>query len=249
MKNTSWFVVLCAIVTIGCCTQIAGATPPPPEYRAMYLLPNPAGLYYNQSVNSGFLVTSSQNTAGASPYFPGVSQYRAFQNFTYAKTGDPYLSEVWYFDTWDSFATGREDLTDYLQKRGTISPVTLDISGDLVRTGDPWIAGLHATRINATAYRAADTSGYFIIFSTDFFPDENYYIAYYGTAGKSDLDVATPRLKTLIMSCFPGFVEGKTYTFDPVSPENPAAFLPATVVIITICCIGALVILQKKRGS
>ena len=227
MKNSPWLIMLCALATIGCCIPIAGATPPPPEYRVAYLLPNPVGPYYNQSVDLGFLVSSPQNSTGTSPAFPTLSEYRASRNFTYAKTGDTYLSEVWYFHTWDSFAAGREELMDYVQKHGTTSPVTLDLSEDLARTGDPYIAGLHATRINATAYRATDTAGYFIIVSTYFFSGENYYIAYYGTAGRSDLEAGTPQLRTLIMSCFPGFVEGGTYAFDPVSPENTTAALPA----------------------
>ena len=249
MKKFPRLVMLCTLVMILCCTQIAGATPPPPEYRPAYLLPNPDDPNSNQSLGSGFVVNSSRNAAGISPDFPALTPYRAMRNFTYTKTGDTYLSEVWYFDTWDSFAAGREDLTDYVQKHETTSSVILDLSGDLARTGDPAIAGLHATRVNATAYRAADTSGYFIIFSTDFFPGESYYIAYYGTAGRSDLDTATPRIRTLIMSCFPVFVEGRTYTFDPVSPHNPAASLPSAAVILVICCTGAWVIFRKTRGS
>lgn len=247
MKTSFRFSVLCVVAFIVCCTQIAGATPPPPEYRAAYLLPNPVGPYYNQSPDLGFQVNHSLNNTGALPAFPGLSKYRASRTFTHTKTGEKYISQVWYFDSWDSFAAGREDLTDYLQKHGTVSPVTLDISEDLAQTGDPYIAGLHATRVNVTAYRAADTSGYFLIFSTDFFPGESNYIAYYGTIGSSDLDNATPRLRTLIMSCFPGFVEGRTYTFDPASPHNPAASLPAEAVIIAICCTGALVIFSKNK--
>jgi len=249
MRDVYRFIMLCAMAFIICCTQFAGATPPPPEYRAAYLLPDPTSTYYNQSINLGFLVSSPQNSTGVLPAFPGLSEYRASRNFTYTKTGDTYISEVWYFDDGKSFAACREELMDYLREHGTTSPMILDLSEDLARTGDPYIAGLHATRINATAYRAADTSGYFIIVSMDFFQGENYYIAYYGTAGRSDLEAGTPQLKTLIMSCFPGFVEGRTYTFDPVSPENPAAFLPATLAIIAIGGIGVLVLFQKKRGS
>jgi len=227
MKKSPRLLVLYTLVIICCCTQIAAATPPPPEYRVAYLLPNPVGPYYNQSVNLGFLVSSPHNSTGTFPAFPQLSEYRASRNFTYAKTGDPYFSEVWYFNNGDSFAAGRNELMTYVQEHGTSSPVILDLSEDLARAGDPYIAGLHATRVNATAYRANDTSGYFIVFSTDFFPGENYYIAYYGTVGRSDPGNATPQIKTLIVSCFPGFVEGRAYTFDPVLPLTTTTSRPA----------------------
>ncbi len=227
MKKFPWFVLLCALAIICCCIQITGATPPPPEYRAAYLLPNPVGPYYNQSIDLGFVVEPSLNNTGTLPAFPKVSEYRASRNFTYTKTGDAYFSEIWYFDNGDSFAAGRNELMTYVQEHGTTTPATLDLSRDLARTGDSYIACLHATRVNATAYRAKDTAGYFIVFSTDFFPGENYYIAYYGTVGRSDPGNATPQIKTLIMSCFPGFVEGRAYTFDPVLPLTTTTSRPA----------------------
>lgn len=241
--------MVCAVVLLGYCTQIAGASPPPPEYRASYLLPNPDDPYYNQSVNTGFRVCHPVNNNNTFPDFPELSPYRALGNYTFEKTGDMYISEIWYFNNGSSFASGREELMRYLQEHGKTTPVILDISGELARTGDPYIAGLHATRINATAYEAADTSGYFIQVSSHFFSTDNYYIAYYGTAERSGLDAATPQIRTLVMTCIPGFVEKTKHTFDPVLPENPAASLPGVFAVFSVCCTVVMVVLQKKRFS
>ncbi|MFA4860065.1 hypothetical protein [Methanoregula sp.] len=144
-----------------------------------------------------------------------MSKYRAFRSFTSLKTGKSFFSEVWYFNDWSGFKEDRKHLFAFLQQQGTITPVTLDLTENLARTGDPYVAGLHAREICVTQYSSNETSGYFLVFSTDFFPGENYYIAYYGTDGQSDLVGNNPSLKTLIMSSYPGFVENRKYTYDP----------------------------------
>lgn len=230
-----------------CCVQITSATPPPLESRSFYLLPNPTGPYYNQSIDLGFIAGSTYYESRISSPFPNLSEYRGFRNFSFTKTGRTYISEVWYFNDWTTFKTSKDDLFHYLKKHGNLSPVTLEITEELARTNDPWITGLRTKQINATQYIAPETSGYFIIFSTDFFPGENYYIAYYGVDGQSDLANDTPQIKTLIMSCFPGFVEKQNYLYDLASPETLPTPLPTVPAILAISCIGLIGIYWQKR--
>jgi len=248
MNKFHWSTIFYAVLLFSCCVQIAQATPPPPEGRSFYLLPNPSEPYYNQSIDLGFNVGSTYNDDGISSPFPSLSEYHGFRSFSFIKTGRTYFSEVWYFNDWTAFKTNNDDLFHFLKKHGTLSPITLNISEELALTNDPWITALHAKDINATQYIANDTSGYFIIFSTDFFPGENYYIAYYGVVEQSDLADDTPQIKTLIMSCFPGFVEKQKYAFDPTTPATHPAPVPAVFTIIAVGCIGILAVGRRRRG-
>ena len=248
MNKFHWSTIFFTILLFSCCVQIAYATPPPPGSRSFYLLPNPAEPYYNQSIDLGFDVGSTYNDDGISSPFAHLSDYRGFRNFSFIKTGRIYISEVWYFNDWATFKTNNDDLFHYLKKHGTLSRITLNITEELALTNDPWITGLHAKHINATKYIANETSGYFIIFSTDFFPGENYYIAYYGVVGQSDLADDTPQIKTLIMSCFPGFVEKQNFTFDPTIPTTQPAPLPVPIVIFSLCCGTGCFIIRMKQG-
>jgi hypothetical protein len=246
MNKFHWITIFYAVLLFSCCVQIAHATPPPLESRPFYLLPNPTGPYDNQSIDLGFVVNSPYYDDGKLSPFPRASEYRGFRNFSYAKTGRTYIAEVWYFNDWTAFKTNNDDLFHYLKKHGTLSPIVLNITEELTRTNDPWIAGLHAKQINATQYIANDTSGYFILFSTDYFPGENYFIAYYGVAGQSDLADDTPQIKTLIMSCFPGFVEKQNYTFDPTSTATRPAPLLVTIAILAIGCVCIFSTIQRR---
>lgn len=243
--------IIFALLLFSCCVLIASATPPPPEGRSFYLMPNPYEPYYNRSIDLGFYVGSMHYGEGISSPFPRLSEYRGFRNFSFVKTGRTYISEVWYFNDWTRFKTNKDDLFHYLKKHGTLTPVILDITEELARTNDPWITGLRAKHISTTQYISPETSGYFIFFSTDFFPGENYYIAYYGVVGHSDLVEDTPQIKTLIMSCFPGFVEKQDYHFDPTSPATQSLPLPSVLVILAIGCTVpvSLLIQKRRRGS
>ncbi len=252
MNKFQWRTIIFAVVLFSCCVHIAYATPPPAEGRPWYLLPNPMGPYYNQSIDSGFFVGDPYRDDGpTSVFFPRLSEYRLLRNFSFEKTGRTYISEVWYFNDGTRFKTNKDDLFHYLKKHGTITPVILDITEELARTNDPWITGLRAKHISTTQYISPETSGYFIFFSTDFFPGENYYIAYYGVVGHSDLADDTPQIKTLIMSCFPGFVEKQDYHFDPTSPATQSLPLPSVLVILAIGCTVpvSLLIQKRRRGS
>jgi len=142
MNKFHWSKIFYAVLLFSCCVQIAHATPPPPESRASYLLPNPSDPYYNQSIDLGFNVGSTYYGDGISSPFPSLSEYRGFRNFSFTKTGRIYISEVWYFNDWTAFKTNNDDLFHYLRKHGSLSSITLNITEELVRTNDPWIDGL-----------------------------------------------------------------------------------------------------------
>jgi hypothetical protein len=236
---------VCIIVLILYCVLIVHATPPPPEGRAYYLIPGPVGPYYNQSIDLGFSVSSPVLNEGKSSFFPKLSGYWLMKNFTHQKTGKIYPAEVWYFNDYAAFNSSREDLMHHLQIHGTVSPVTLDISEELALTDDPYISGLRVKNLPAMKYTGPETSGYFIFLSTDFFPGENYYIAYYGVDEQSDLEDETHQIKTLIMSCLPGFINRQNYSFDPAPPVLKSS-LPGAIVISALVCFGVAMNARKK---
>lgn len=249
MRKFSLCTTLGVIMLVWCSVQIAHATPPPPEGRAIYLLPDPDAPYYNQSIDLGFSTSSPVYDDGRSSIFPRLSDYWCMRNFSYGETGKNYHSEVWYFNDWTQFNTGRDNLLRYAKIHGTVSPASLDITEELARTNDPYISGLQVKQIPAAQYTASDTSGYFIFLSTDFFPGENYFIAYYSVDGQSDLVADSPQIKTLIMSCLPGFVENRTFAFNPTSPiSRPGPIVVATVIII-LAWIGVVILIQRKGGA
>lgn len=242
-------ITVCVLVLIWYSVLIVYATPPPPEGRAFYLLPDPDGPYYNQSIDLGLYGSPPVSDNGTSSIIPQLSGYWIMENYYEPKTGKDYRSEVWYFNDWTRFNTSRDDLLQYLQGHGTVSPSSLDITEELARTNDPYISGLPLKQFDVTKYSASDTSGYFVFLSTDFFPGENYYIAYYGVDGKPDPVNDTPRIKTLIMSCLPGFVNRQKFTFNPATPWNSLpAPLPAATAISAIGGIS-VVFAIRRRGK
>ncbi|MEN6341081.1 MAG: hypothetical protein ABFC89_00825 [Methanospirillum sp.] len=82
--------------------------------------------------------------------------------------------------------------------------------------------------INATRYEGDATSGYVITFATNFFPGENYCIAYYGVVGPAGLSEETMhRLRLLAMTSL-RFVSLGRYEFDPATPMTlpPPPLIP-----------------------
>jgi hypothetical protein len=202
----------------------AHATPPPMEYRSKYLLPAFDPPFTNQSMSERFSARDAELPANESmaeyiPYALLLSPYHAFVKISDNQTGDRYISDVWYFNDWAKFSAERDRLFEYLRHHGTVSTMTLDISRELAGTNEIPISTYRTRHINATVFTSNGTSGYFLIFKTDFFPRENYYIAYYGIQGSSDLSSSADIIKYFIMTSFPGFVEYRTYEFDPVSPQ------------------------------
>jgi hypothetical protein len=172
-------------------------------------------------------------------------------NISCERTGDQYVSEVWYFNNWDDFRVQRERLFHYLNQSGTISNVTLtfEYNETLATYNNSHIEKLKTQRIDAIQYISNSTSGYFIIFDSHFFPGPNYFIAYYGVVGSSDLEKNSPKLKS-IMIYVPKFMDhGVPTVINPVTsmdvpPEIP---LPVIILLMALGIVGFIRELQRRR--
>ncbi|MCK9593712.1 MAG: hypothetical protein M0Q91_17060, partial [Methanoregula sp.] len=130
---------------------------------------------------------------------------------------------------------------------GDVSNVTLDLSEELTRTNNTYIAGLKARQISAIKYKNATTSGYFIVFETGYYPGQNYYIAYYGVVGSSDIQAHTTQLETLMMTRIPAFLEGSVYEINPELPMTRSTPLPVIILIFSLGIVGLIRGLIRRR--
>src|SRR5208282_3312304 len=141
----------------------AGATPPPPEYRAAYLLPYLGDI--NTSVSDYLNVTDE-----GVPLFPPLSPYFASQNILDEKTGEHYVSEVWYFTDENEFTAERALLINYLAFNGRVSNTTLNITPELSQfssyPGADEYTQIH--HIPALEYDSNSSSGYFVMLPEDY---------------------------------------------------------------------------------
>ncbi len=225
---------------------VAGATPPPLEDRAAYLLPSLGTI----NISARMYLTVTDEPV---PAFPPLSPYYASRNILDEKTGEDYVSECWYFNDWTAFSVQRTGLFAYLASHGTVSNTTLDISPELSRmSADPEIAEDSVHQVPVLAYESNGTSGYFVIFSTRYFPGESYYIAYYGLAGSSRLEDNSTLLNTFIMSVIPETLEHEIYVFYPsvllsssYSPSPSFLSLP-WLTLLFLVVIGILVFYPGK---
>lgn len=236
-----------------CYIQVVCARTPLPEERAQYFRPDIEGLSFNQSSEDRFITLDFHQrvypyTEKTMPYFPGLSEYWAYTNLSYVKTGDRYIAQAWYFNNWSKFSTEREKLFLYLHQQGTLTPAVLDISPELIATNNSYLAGYKTRFVNVTKYQSNETSGYFIIFNTDFFYDESYYITYYGVTGSSDLMEETNPLKMLIISGILGLPENSHYEFDPTIPHPVPTRTPLPPILpVAALCIIMVVGMNMRR--
>ncbi|AGB01381.1 hypothetical protein [Methanoregula formicica] len=230
MRYNGWILILLIIVTLSCTIQIVSAEPPIPEGRPGYLLPFHSP-YANQSFekiceNGNCLSVTDVYPTNWSfrspPFFLNMSKYHAFMNIS-SDSGDKYISEIWYFNDWDEFSHGREQILQYLNRSGTVSNITLDFNETYASTNNSFIEGFKIRQIDVIQYNSNSTSGYFIIFGSYYFPGPNYYIAYYGVVGSSDIGEQSSRLKR-IMIIVPQFMNSSRS--NVVNPEVPLASLP-----------------------
>jgi len=243
-------VILFVLIGSSCLIATVSAGAPPLDNRPGYLLPHLFPPYINQSAGDCFTETDSfkafNHPFRPPPFFLNMSENYAFMNISCEKTSERYVSEVWYFTDWDEFSTQRESLFGYLTRHGTVSNVTLDLSEELARTNNSYISGFSTRQINAIRYENSLTAGYFVIFSTNIFPEPSYYITYYGVVGPANLHEHTSQLKTLIMSTFPGLMEYQTCVFDPESPmTSQSSPLPTGLFFIAVIVV---MFIRSLRG-
>lgn len=243
-------VILFVFIGSSCLIATASAGAPPLDNRPGYLLPHLFPPYINQSADDCFTETDSfkafNHPFRPPPFFPNMSVNHAFMNITCNKTGDHYVSEVWYFTDWNEFCMQRESLFRYLTQHGDISNVTLDFSKELERPDKSHLARLKTRQINATRYEGSETSGYFVIFSSVLFPGPNYYITYYGVVAPTDFKNHSTQLDALMMATFPGLIEYQTQS----NPEFPMASkstpVPAGIILIAIGFVAFIRALQGR---
>ena len=197
--------VIAGFFLSGFIVGLVSATPPPPEYRAGYMLPQLD--YINSSIRNDFTVTKEPV-----PEFPDLSPYHAYQNILYKKTGEHYVSEVWYFTDVSEFSNQSAHIKTYLASHGELSNTTLDLLPELTQFSvNPGTAEYYRKQMDyypvqnipAVEYRSNITSGYLVILPN------HYYIAYYGRAGPFHPDDNSSIQNVLMMTAVPGYLVGE----------------------------------------
>ena len=134
--------LIAGILIFACIAIPVSARPPPPEYRAGYMLPQIDEI--NSSIRSDFTVTT-----GPVPEFPNLSSYYASQNILYEKTGEHYVTEVWYFTDRNELSAKAARIRNYLASRGNVSDTTLDLLPELTQFNtQPWLSEYYAVQLN-----------------------------------------------------------------------------------------------------
>ncbi|ACL16959.1 MFS transporter [Methanosphaerula palustris] len=221
-----WGICLAVLALLLSSTLIGlvSATPPPPDNYAWWATTNTE--YLNASDAGLFVETdgyiSRQGNEKRPPFLSNVSDNYYYTNFTSPKTGEQYLTAVWYFRDWDGFIKEKDELHRYLQQHGTVTPVALNLSPELADSNSSDLVNLSRSEqwqaIDATQYESDETSGYLLTFVMDSYPGVNYYIAYYGVVGPTDMREEAHHLHLLAMTNLPVMVLGHLYVFNPATP-------------------------------
>ncbi|MEA1894691.1 MAG: hypothetical protein U9N36_05725 [Euryarchaeota archaeon] len=144
------------------------------------------GVAVNETFAGHFSLIGERNTGVAPPFFPVLSQYCGYANYSRTGSDDRYLAGEWYFNDGEEFLRAEKELYQYLEEHGRVSTVELNIS-----KGD------------ATKYECETTSGYFLVYKNTFGREGDYFIVYYGAVGPVDLSNQAPFLKALIADRYP----------------------------------------------
>jgi len=264
MRNKHLAIIVLTILLFICCTQGAFAGAPPKDQRAAWLIPLryfqtnhtidkicfPDECYYQTDYYStGMSSASPYVSLRQSPYFPSISQWYAYKNFS-SESGTEYIAVVWYYNNWDDFNNGREHLFKYLTRSGTMSNVTLyfEYNETLATYNNTSVEEVKSRQIDAIQYISNSTSGYFVIFDSHFFPGQNYYIAYYGVVESSDLENYSSRLQS-IMIPVPQFMDdGAPNEVNLTNPMNVPPELPIWT-YIPVGAVGIVAVIRKIRGN
>lgn len=212
MTSLGIFLIVGVILSLVVIAPVSAGYPPP-EYWAGYLLPQIDDI--NQSTRDDFIATDEPV-----PEFPDLSRYHAYQNILYKKTGDHYISEVWYFTDRKEFLTQVASIQTYLASHGEISNTTIDLFPALEYSKYSGSAGYYrglnysVQSIPAIEYRSNITSGYLVILPS------HSYIAYYGRVGPYRPDNNTSVQNVLMMTVLPPRLEGEFGHSVPPSQQN-----------------------------
>jgi hypothetical protein len=172
------------------------------------------------------------------PYFPDLSQNYALRNISCENPNNRFISIMWYFNKWDTFQIQRERLFTSLIQHGTVSNVTLNFVAHTTNTASENLSTRH---INVIKYNSTSTSGYFVIFDSGLYPRPNYFIAYYGVIGSTDVDAYLTNLESFLATRY------SDDQFNPVIPmATPTIPIPIS---IPFGAFGIVVAIRKIRGN
>jgi len=271
-KCNIWSNIVFIFILFITLVPVAHASPPPPESRIPSLLPG--SVDYNTTMGSYDLYLSSDNstddrfttldyvgpgkvyayknriiTSGSSlSFFPELSQYWAYKHFLYLKTGEIYVTQVWFFDDRGMFQTKKNELSRFLQTHGQVSKVSINLSDELVLSNNSVYSGLKSRQFNVTEYRGKDTSGYFIVHENSWYSGINYYIIYLGVTGPADVQDRFDPLKKLLVSISPKLETGVNYDLDSSNPTSgPDDIGIPLILVLFLIVIGVCVICMGRR--
>jgi len=144
------------------------------------------GVAVNETFAGHFSLIGERKAGVAPPFFPVLSQYCGYANYSRTGSDDQYLAGEWYFNDGEEFLRAEKELYQYLEEHGRVSTMELNISN-----GD------------VTKYECETTSGYFLVYKNTFGREGDYFIVYYGAVGPVDLSNQAPFLKALIADRYP----------------------------------------------
>lgn len=183
----------------------------------------------------------SQNTT--MPFFPDLSPYRGYKKLVSLKTGNQYISEVWFFNDGSQFSIKKQELLQYLKGRGNVTHISLAISQEVGSNAGHW---------NVTRYESQETSGYFMIYETTSYPGTNLYILYYGVIGPSGIRQNLFPLNLLIQNVLsPSDI---TYSLDSPNEEylsNSPDVRSASAMysgFIPFLTVGIIILFRRSRN-
>ncbi|HHV23156.1 MAG TPA: hypothetical protein GXX65_00910 [Methanosarcina sp.] len=161
--------------------------------------------------------------------FPEISPYCNAGNYS----GGKFIN-IWYFEDESEFLKAEDVLYLYLEENGNLSQQEININTELQEVAErleaenSWkpIFGPHS--FNTTRYESPETSGYFLVYKRPFLKErEDYFIAYYGIRGMTNLTEETPALKKLIAkSYYMSNEEGKVDGLNKGKKEKGNSLFP-----------------------
>jgi len=140
-----------------------------------------------------FSLIGERKKGASPPFFPALSQYCGYANYSRTGSDNLYLAGEWYFDDSEEFLQAEKEMCQYLEEHGRVSTVELNISKR---------SRYSPKGFNATKYECETTSGYFLVYKNTFGREGDYFIVYYGAVGSVDLSNQTRPLSHWIRDCW-----------------------------------------------
>lgn len=137
-----------------------------------------------------------------SPYFPSLSEYHGYKNFSVTGSDSRYIVESWYFSDETELKKGESFLYPFLIKNGNLTREIVDLAAmeNPLKRQIPNTSASSRYSYAMTRYESNATSGYFLIAGLNRSLYHGYYITYYGTTAPSGLPEQSPHLRLLMLT-------------------------------------------------